>query len=132
MAIAAADTIKRHLSDQSIKADYYDLILTGDLGVYGSKILIDYLKEDNIDISRIHNDCGLILYDVNKQVVFAGASGPTSSALVLSAHILKEMNRGRYRKVLIVATGAIFSPTKVFQKESIPSIAHAVSLEVVE
>ena len=73
-----------------------------------------------------------ILYDVNKQVVFAGASGPTSSALVLSAHILKEMNRGRYRKVLIVATGAIFSPTKVFQKESIPSIAHAVSLQVVE
>ena len=94
--------------------------------------MIDYLKEDNIDISRIHNDCGLILYDVNKQVVFAGASGPTSSALVLSAHILKEMNRGRYRKVLIVATGAIFSPTKVFQKDSIPSIAHAVSLEVVE
>ena len=132
MAIAAADTIKRHLSDQSIKADYYDLILTGDLGVYGSKILIDYLKEDNIDISRIHNDCGLILYDRERQPVYAGASGPSSSALVFSAYIMKEMERGRYRKVLLVPTGAIFSPTRVFQGDSIPSIAHAIGLEVDE
>ncbi|MBQ8219176.1 MAG: stage V sporulation protein AD [Bacilli bacterium] len=130
MAIAAADTIKRHLKDLNIKPDYYDLILTGDLGIYGKEILLEYLKEDNIDISKNYNDCGLILYDREKQPVFAGASGPVCSALVTCAYILKEMERGRYRKVLIVPTGAIFSPTRTFQKDSIPSIAHAFSLEV--
>ena len=132
MAIAAADTIERHLNDLKIKPDYYDLILTGDLGKYGKEILIEYLKESGIDISKNYNDCGLILYDINKQPVFAGASGPSSSALVLSSYILKEMEKGKYQKVLIVPTGAIFSPTRVFGKDSIPSIAHAISLEVCE
>ena len=131
MAIAAGETIKRHLRDLNIKPDYYDLILTGDLGIYGKEILIDYLKSENIDISKNYNDCGLILYDRNKQPVFAGASGPASSALTLSAYILKEMERGKYKRVLIVPTGAIFSPTRVFQKDTIPSIAHAISLEAV-
>lgn len=132
MAIAAADTIKRHLKDLNIKPDYYDLILTGDLGIYGKEILIEYLKDQKIDISKNYNDCGLILYDRDKQNVFAGASGPCSSALTLSSYILKEMANGKYQKVLIVPTGAIFSPTRVFQKDSIPSIAHAISLEVTE
>lgn len=131
MAIAAADTIERHLNNLGIKPNYYDLILTGDLGFYGKQILIDYLKTKNIDISKNYDDCGLILYDRNKQDVFAGASGPASSALVLSSYILKEMERGKYRRVLVVPTGAIFSPTRVFQKSSIPSIAHAISFEVV-
>lgn len=130
MAIAAADTIKRHFDDLKIKPDYYDLILTGDLGIYGKDILIDYLKTKGYDISKNYNDCGLILYDRSKQPVFAGASGPASSALTLSSYILKEMEKGKYEKVLIVPTGAIFSPTRVFQKETIPSIAHAISLEV--
>ena len=130
MAIAAADTLKNHFKDLNIKPDYYDLILTGDLGIYGKEILIEYLKEEGYDISKNYNDCGLILYDREKQPVFAGASGPSSSALVTSSYILKEMEKGKYQKVLIVPTGAIFSPTRVFQKESIPSIAHAISLEV--
>ena len=129
MAIAAADTLKRHFKDLKIKPDYYDLILTGDLGTYGKDILIDYLKDIGYEISKNYNDCGLILYDRNKQPVFAGASGPSSSALTLSAFILKEMEKGKYTRVLIVPTGAIFSPTRVFQKDSIPSIAHAISLE---
>ena len=132
MAIAAADTIKRHLNDLKIKPDYYDLILTGDLGAYGKEILIEYLKTQNIDISKNYEDCGLILYDINKQKVYAGASGPASSALTLSSYILNEMKKEKYKKVLIVPTGAIFSPTRVFQKDSIPSIAHAISLEVEE
>lgn len=131
MAIAAADTIKRHLKDLNIKPDYYDLILTGDLGIYGKEILIEYLKESKIDISKNYNDCGLILYDREKQNVFAGASGPCSSALTLSAYIIKEMAKGKYKKVLMVPTGAIFSPTRVFQKDTIPSIAHAISLEAI-
>ena len=132
MAIAAADTIKRHLDDLKIKPDYYDLILTGDLGIYGKEILIEYLKTQNIDISKNYEDCGLILYDIDKQKVYAGASGPASSALVLSSYILDEMNKGKYKRVLLVPTGAIFSPTRVFQKDSIPSIAHAISLEAEE
>ena len=74
----------------------------------------------------------MILYDREKQPVFAGASGPACSALVTCAYILKEMARGRYKKVLVVPTGAIFSPTRTQQKDSIPSIAHAFGLEVVE
>ena len=129
MAISAAATIKKHLKDLNIKANYYDLILTGDLGIYGKKILIDYLKDYNIDISKNYQDCGLILYDTKKQPVYAGASGPATSALVLSSYIIKEMEKGKYKRVLIIPTGAIFSPTRVFQKDSIPSIAHAISLE---
>ena len=132
MAIAAADTIKRHFDDLKIKPDYYDLILTGDLGVYGKEILIEYLKDLGVDISKNYEDCGLIIYDRKRQPVYAGASGPVSSALVLCAYILKEMERGKYKRVLIVPTGAIFSPTRSFQKDSIPSIAHAIGLEVSE
>ena len=131
MAIAAADTIKRHFKDLKIASNYYDLILTGDLGVYGKEILIEYLQNEGIDISKNHDDCGLILYDRNRQPVFAGASGPVCSALVLCAYIIKEMEKGKYKKVLVVPTGAIFSPTRVFQKSSIPSIAHAFSLEMI-
>ena len=130
MAIAAADTIIKHFNDLNIGPDYYDLILTGDLGIYGKKILIDYLKTKGINISKNYNDCGLLLYDINKQAVFAGASGPACSALVTCSYVLKEMEKGKISRILIVPTGAIFSPTRVFQKESIPSIAHAFSLEV--
>ena len=129
MAIAAADTLVRHFKDLKIKPDYYDLILTGDLGIYGKKILTDYMNELGYDISKNYDDCGLLLYDIDKQPVYAGASGPASSALVLSSYILKEMENGKYEKVLIVPTGAIFSPTRVFQNDTIPSIAHAISLE---
>ena len=132
MAIAAADTIEKHLNDLKISPDYYDLILTGDLGIYGKNILIDYLKQKDINLTKNYNDAGLILYDRNKQPVFAGASGPACSALVTCSYILKELLKGNLKKVLIVTTGAIFSPTRIFQKETIPSIAHAFSLEVVK
>ena len=132
MAIAAADTIERHLKNLNIKKDYYDLILTGDLGIYGKNILIDYLKQKGIDLSKNYEDSGLLLYDREKQPVFAGASGPACSALVTCSYILSKMKEGELKRVLIVPTGAIFSPTRVFQKESIPSIAHAFSLEVIK
>ena len=132
MAISAAMTLKRHFQDLNIEPTYYDMILTGDLGIYGKKILIEYMKEYNYDLSKNYNDCGLLLYDRNKQPVYAGASGPSSSALVTCSYILKEMESGKYQRILIVPTGAIFSPTRVFQKDTIPSIAHAISLEVCE
>lgn len=130
MAGAAADTIYRHLTDLKREPSYYDLILTGDLGVYGKNILIKYMKKKyKIDISKNYNDCGTMLYNLDEQPVFAGGSGPVCSALVNFGYILKQMKSGKLKKVLIVPTGAIFSPTWTFQKETIPSIAHAVSLE---
>lgn len=132
MAPAAADTIYRHLTDMNRSSDYYDLILTGDLGCYGKEILINYMKQVyNIDISNNYDDCGNIIYDIEKQPVFAGASGPACSALVNYSYVYKMMKEGKLKRVLIVPTGALFSPTMFFQKESLPAIAHAVSLEVV-
>ena len=131
MAPAAADTIYRHLTNLKRKPEYYDLIVTGDLGKYGKEILINYMKEVyNIDISKNYNDCVTILYDVEKQPVLAGGSGPACSALTIYGHIINKMKKKKLKKVLIVPTGALFSPTMYFQKESIPAIAHAVSLEV--
>jgi len=131
MAIAAADTIYKHLKDLKREANYYDLILTGDLGTYGKQILIEYMKEKyDIDLKENYNDCGVLVYDREKQDVYAGGSGPVCSALVNYSYIYKEMLNNKFKKVLLVPTGAIFSPTMVFQKQTIPSIAHAVSLEV--
>ena len=133
MAPAAADTIYRHLQDLKRKSEYYDLIVTGDLGKYGKEILVNYLKKvNNIDISKNYNDCGTIIYDIEKQPVLAGGSGPACSALTLFSYIYKKMLKKELKKVLIVPTGAIFSQTMYFQKEAIPAIAHAISLEVVE
>ena len=132
MAPAAADTIYRHLRDLKREPDYYDLILTGDLGLYGKSILQNYInKRYNIVLGKNYNDCGTMLYNLDTQPVFAGGSGPVCSALVIFSYILKQMKSGKLKRVLIVPTGAIFSPTWTFQKETIPAIAHAVSLEVV-
>ena len=108
------------------------MIVTGDLGIYGKNILIDYLKEKyNIDISDNYNDCGVMLYDLEKQEeVLAGGSGPVCSALVNFGYIFNEMKKKKLKKVLVVATGALFSSTMVYQKQNINSIAHAISLEV--
>lgn len=133
MAPAAIDTIKRHLKDLNRKPDYYDLIVTGDLGLYGKEIVKDYMLEEyNIDLSNNYNDCGVMLYDLKEQEeCLAGGSGPVCSALVAFGYIFHEMKKKNLKKVLIVATGALFSPTMVYQKENINSIANAISLEVV-
>ena len=131
MAGAAADTIYKHLTESKRNPDYYDLILTGDLGIYGRNILVKYLDEKyNIKLGKNYNDCGVMLYNLDTQPVLAGGSGPVCSALVNYGYVLKQMKSHKLKRVLIVPTGAIFSPTWTFQKESIPSIAHAVSLEV--
>ena len=133
MAGAAAYTINKHLKDMKREPDYYDLILTGDLGIYGKQILIEYLKEEyKIDISKNYNDCGVMLYDLNRQEeCLAGGSGPVCSALVNYSFIINKLKNKEFTKVLLVATGAMFSPTFVFQGQNILSIAHAVSLEAI-
>lgn len=133
MACAAAYTINKHLNDMKRRPDYYDLILTGDLGIYGRNILIEYMKEEyKLDITDNYNDCGVMLYDLNKQEeVQAGGSGPVCSALVNYSFIVDKLKNKELKKVLLVATGALFSPTFIFQGQNILSIAHAVSLEAI-
>ena len=134
MAAAAGDTIYEHLKALKREPNYYDLIITGDLGVYGREILIDYMHtEYGIDISNNYDDAGTMLYDLSKQEeVMAGGSGPVCSALVNYSKILPRMEKGELYRVLFVATGALFSPTFVYQHENINSIAHAISLEAVK
>ena len=134
MASSAIDTIYQHLKDLKRDASYYDLIVTGDLGKYGKEIVLDYMKKEyKIDLSKRYNDCGTMLYNLEEQKeVQAGGSGPVCSALVLYADILPNMRNKKLKRVLYVPTGALFNPTMVFQKQNILSIAHAISLEVVD
>lgn len=128
MAIAAFDTLKNHLNDLKRDINYYDLVLTGDLGRYGKKIFKDLaLKEGNIEFNN-YEDTGLMLFD-EKQPVYAGASGPACSMLVCYGYIFDLMKKKKLKKVLLIATGSLHSPTMVNQKLNIPSIAHAISLE---
>ena len=132
MAGAAALTIYQHLTDLNRDPSYYDLILTGDLGIYGKEILIDYMKSEyDIDISKNYNDTGTMLYDFkNQREVNAGGSGPVCCPLVCYSSIIPMLKSKKINRVLIVATGALFSPTNVFQHKNINSISHAVVLEV--
>lgn len=133
MAPAAIDTLKKHLEETKRTPDYYDLIITGDLGVYGKEIVKDYmLSTYNILLEDNYNDCGVMLYDLDSQKeVKAGGSGPVCSALVLYSFLYDQMKKKKIRKILFLATGALFSPLLLYQKENIYSICHAVSLEVV-
>lgn len=131
MAIAAADTIDKHLKDTKREIGYYDLILTGDLGMYGKNLLKDVLKDEYGYDTKNVDDSACMIYDIDKQSVYAGGSGPACIALVTYSYILNLMRQGKLNRVLMVATGALMNPTMVNQKLSIPSIAHAVSLEVI-
>lgn len=132
MAPSAISTLVKHFEETKRTPDYYDLILTGDLGIYGMNIVKDYLKEKyNISLNN-YNDCGVMLYDLEKQKdIHAGGSGVVCSALVVYSYIIDMMKKKKLKKVLFLATGALFSPISVYQKENINSICHAVSLEVV-
>lgn len=129
MAPAAFDTILAHLEDTKRKPDYYDLILTGDLGTLGSEILVDLLSKKGIDISTNHNDCGKLIFDIEGQDMHAGGSGCGCCASVFSGYIYELLKTKKINKVLLVATGALMSPVSLGQGESIPSIAHAIAIE---
>ena len=130
---AAADTIAQFLKDTNTCASDYDLILTGDLGKVGKDLLIELLmKDENIDISAVHDDCGLMIYDMEKQDVHAGGSGCGCSAAVLNSNIMKRMYYGELKKVFFVGTGALLSLTSNLQGDSIPGIAHGVLITTEE
>jgi stage V sporulation protein AD len=128
MSLAAADTIYNHFIDLEREPTYYDLIVTGDLGGIGKKANEDILARKGFEISSNYTDCGVLLYYPHQQVD-AGGSGCACAALVFLGHFYKKMFKKELRKVLLVATGALHSPTSYLQGESIPTIAHAVSLE---
>ena len=131
MAPAAADTIYAHLTETGRNPEYYDHIVTGDLGVVGSKLLIELLIKKGVDISRVHTDCGSIIFD-KSQNVQAGGSGCGCAASVFCGHFYKKLKSNEINRILFVPTGALMSPTSSFQGLSIPGIAHGLSIENVE
>ena len=129
MAPAAADTIMQHFKDTGKTPDDYDMILTGDLGALGSRIVKDLTWEKGYDISDRHVDCGEIIYKVIESE-FQGGSGAGCSAVVLNSYVLSKMQAGLYKRILFAATGALLSTVSSGQGESIPCISHAVELEI--
>lgn len=130
MAPAAASTLYQHLQDTKRNSDYYDLILTGDLGEYGKQIFLEYMEtEYGIKLNN-YNDTATMIYKLGEQPVYAGGSGPACAPLVTYSFIFKKMAGKELKKVLLIATGALHSVAIVNEGLSIPSIAHAVSLEV--
>ena len=129
MAPAACDLIYRHLSDFERTEKDYDKIITGDLGTIGSEILIDLLREKGYDISNVHEDCGVKIFDGETQGTGAGGSGCGCSAVTLSGHYLKEIEAGRLNRILFVPTGALLSTVSFNEGQSVPGIAHGVVIE---
>ena len=130
MAPAARKTLSEFFRDTKTTPDDYDCIFTGDLGLVGSSLLRELIhREDHFGIAKNHFDCGLMIYDREKQDVHAGGSGCGCSASVLCSHILKSMNEGKYSNILFMATGALMSPVSAREGESIPGIAHLVNIK---
>ncbi|ASS91050.1 MAG: stage V sporulation protein AD [Bacillaceae bacterium] len=129
MAPAAVDTIEAHFRDLNIDADYYDLIVTGDLGKIGRNVALELFEKNGVQMDEEKfQDCGLMIYREG-QPVLSGASGAGCSAIVVYGHLLNRMKKGELKRILAVATGALLSPLTFQQNETIPCIAHAVSIE---
>ena len=128
MAPAAADTLYHFFVDTNTKPTDYDLILTGDLGKVGSQLLKELLQRQEIDISGNHQDCGLMIFDLEGQDVHAGGSGCGCSGSVFCSYIMKQLKSGCLKNILFMATGALMSPTSSQQGESIPAIAHLLNI----
>ncbi|MUT66289.1 stage V sporulation protein AD [Paenibacillus sp. NEAU-GSW1] len=129
MAPAAVDTIQSHFNDTGRTPKDYDLIVTGDLAGVGHPIAKELLLRNGVPMDEtVFGDCGLMIYDVNRQKVQAGGSGCGCSATVTYGHLLKRIARGELNRILVVATGALLSPISYQQGESIPCIAHAVAI----
>jgi len=132
MAPAAFSTIYNHLKDFNISPSEYDLIVTGDLSKYGKDMVIKLFQEINVDIKDNYDDCGLMIFDRDNQEVFAGGGGCGSSVSVTFGYLIKKLRDKTYKKILVVATGALLNPLILAQKESIPGIAHAIAIERID
>lgn len=128
MAPAVADTIMNHMKDLNRKPGDYDLIASGDLGMVGLQLAKEVLKRSEVDTANQFTDCGVLIYDPS-QDVHAGASGCGCSAVVFAGDIMQKLKSGQYKRVLLVGSGALHSPTSALQGESIPGVGHAVVIE---
>lgn len=124
MAPAAVDTILTHLDDTGRTPEYYDLIVTGDLGRFGWELALDLAQCQGTDLNNNCRDCGTLIYSKDQEMN-SGGSGCACSALVTLGMLFSQ----NYTNILVVATGALHSPTTYQQGESIPAIAHAVALK---
>lgn len=130
MAPAIVDTCVRFLEMSGTTPADYDLILTGDLGYEGSEIFCELMMCRKYDVSGVHNDCGKLIYDKETQDTHSGGSGCGCAATVLSGHILPEMEKGKYKNILFIASGAMMSPDSLKQGKSIPAIGHLLNFRV--
>ena len=130
MAPAAVDSILTHFQDTGRSPSYYDLILTGDLGHIGKEITIDMMKTHGYNIKSNYNDCGVLIFDKETQDTHSGGSGCACCGTVFSGYVFKQLQQKKVQKVLLVATGALTNSTSAQQGETIPGIAHAVSIEL--
>lgn len=128
MAPAAFETIRQHMEDLNTAPEDYDLIVTGDLGKIGKEIIRDQFYRIGVDLSSRYDDCGVLLFDCEKQDIHAGGSGCGCSAIVLCGHLLDQIQMGKLNRLLFCGTGALLSPTSTQQGQSIPGICHAVSI----
>jgi len=94
MAPAAVDTIVTHFKDTGFTPESYDLILTGDLGAIGREICVELTREQGFNIENIYNDCGLMIYDREKQDTHAGGSGCGCAATVFAGFVYKKLMDG--------------------------------------
>ncbi len=129
MAGAAIDTIITHLKDTKRSPEYYDAIITGDLGVLGSEILVELCQKQGFDISKNHFDAGKMIYDIEAQDAHCGGSGCGCIASVFTSYFFNQLKSKQINKVLVVATGALMSTVSSMQGQSIPGIAHAIAIE---
>lgn len=128
MAPAAAQTVLTHFEDTGRAPSDYDAIITGDLGKLGAEILKDLCEEAGTDISAVHRDCGCMIFCGMKDE-YCGGSGCACGGVTLNGYFFKQMRKKKLSRILFTATGALLSPTLIQQKDSIPSIAHAVVIE---
>jgi len=130
MAPAACDTLETHFKDTGRTPNYYDLIISGDLGYVGREIVIDLLNTRGIDVSKNFTDCGVLIFDKETQDTHSGGSGCGCCASVFSGYLFNKLQHKEYTKILLMATGALMNSTTSQQGESIPGIAHAISIEL--
>lgn len=130
MAPAALSTLLAHFKDTDRNPSYYDAIFTGDLGYIGKDILIDLAKQNGYNIKSNYNDCGVLIFDKNEQDTHSGGSGCACIATVFSGYLFNQLKTKKYKKILLIATGALTNSTTAQQGESIPGIAHAISIEI--
>ena len=128
MAPAAIDTLKRYFDESGMLPSDFDGIFTGDLGFEGHSIVTEKMTEYGYDMTENYNDCGLMIYDLERQDVHAGGSGCGCSASVLSSYILPKLERGEMTDILYIATGALMSPMAILQGKTIPGIAHLIRI----